>query len=46
LIAVLEHEATHHARQDNLLKWALTICRYATPAFPLNLQNPVQNAKS
>jgi beta-lactamase regulating signal transducer with metallopeptidase domain len=35
LIAVLEHEAAHHARRDNLLKWALTICRYATPAFPL-----------
>src|SRR5262249_18862591 len=35
LIAVLEHEAAHHARRDNLLKWALTICRYATPAFLL-----------
>jgi hypothetical protein len=35
LIAVLEHEAAHHERRDNLLKWALTICRYATPAFPL-----------
>jgi Zn-dependent protease with chaperone function len=35
LIAVLEHEAAHHARRDNLLKWALTICRYLTPAFPL-----------
>lgn len=35
LSAVLEHEAAHHARRDNLLKWALTICRYATPAFPL-----------
>lgn len=35
LIAVLEHEAAHHARRDNLLKWALTICRYATSAFPL-----------
>ncbi len=35
LVAVLEHEAAHHARLDNLLKWALTICRYATPAFPL-----------
>ena len=32
---MLEHEAAHHARRDNLLKWALTICRYATPAFPL-----------
>lgn len=35
LVAVLEHEAAHHTRRDNLLKWALTICRYATPAFPL-----------
>jgi beta-lactamase regulating signal transducer with metallopeptidase domain len=35
LVAVLEHEAAHHARRDNLLKWALTICRYVTPAFPL-----------
>jgi Zn-dependent protease with chaperone function len=35
LVAVLEHEAAHHARRDNLLKWALTICRYATPAFPM-----------
>jgi Zn-dependent protease with chaperone function len=35
LIAVLEHEAAHHERRDNLLKWALTICRYATPTLPL-----------
>lgn len=35
LIAVLEHEAAHHARRDNLLKCALTVCRYATPVFPL-----------
>ncbi len=35
LVAVLEHEAAHHARRDNLLKWALTICRFATPAFLL-----------
>src|SRR5262245_37874771 len=35
LVAVLEHEAAHHARRDNLLKWMLTICRYSTPAFPL-----------
>lgn len=35
LVAVLEHEAAHHARRDNMLKWALTICRYSTPAFPL-----------
>ena len=35
LVAVLEHEAAHHTRRDNLLKWALTICRFATPAFLL-----------
>lgn len=35
LAALLEHEAAHHARRDNLLKWLLTICRYASPAFPL-----------
>jgi len=35
LSALLEHEAAHHARRDNLLKWLLTICRYASPAFPL-----------
>jgi Zn-dependent protease with chaperone function len=35
LVAVLEHEAAHHTRRDNLLKWGMTACRYATPAFPL-----------
>ncbi len=35
LSALLEHEAAHHARRDNLSKWALTICRYASPLFPL-----------
>ncbi|MEW6207254.1 MAG: M56 family metallopeptidase [Acidobacteriota bacterium] len=35
LSALLEHEAAHHARRDNLSKWVLTICRYASPAFPL-----------
>jgi hypothetical protein len=35
LIAVLEHEAAHHARRNDLLKWALTICHCPTPAFPL-----------
>src|SRR5215213_2407873 len=35
LSALLEHEAAHHARRDNLLKWVLTICRYASPAFLL-----------
>lgn len=35
LSALLEHEAAHHARRDNLSKWLLTICRFASPAFPL-----------
>jgi Zn-dependent protease with chaperone function len=33
--ALLEHEAAHHTRRDNLSKWMLTICRYLSPAFPL-----------
>jgi hypothetical protein len=36
LSALLEHEAAHHARRDNLLKWVLTVCRYSSPVFPLN----------
>jgi Zn-dependent protease with chaperone function len=35
LAALLEHEAAHHNRRDNLSKWMLTICRYLSPAFPL-----------
>lgn len=35
LSALLEHEAAHHARRDNLLKWMLTVCRYCSPVFPL-----------
>jgi Zn-dependent protease with chaperone function len=35
LAALLEHEAAHHTRRDNLSKWMLTICRYLSPAFPL-----------
>ena len=35
LSALLEHEAAHHARRDNLSKWVLTACRYASPVFPL-----------
>lgn len=35
LAGVLEHEAAHHARRDNLAKLALTGCRYLSPAFPL-----------
>jgi Zn-dependent protease with chaperone function len=37
LAGVLEHEAAHHARRDNLAKLALTVCRYLSPAFPLTL---------
>jgi Zn-dependent protease with chaperone function len=36
LSALLEHEAGHHARRDNLLKWFLSGCRYASLAFPLS----------
>ncbi len=28
LAALLEHEAAHHARRDNLTKLGLTVCRY------------------
>ncbi|MBX7224335.1 MAG: M56 family metallopeptidase [Blastocatellia bacterium] len=35
LTALLEHEAAHHQRRDNLLKGVLTACRYTSPAFPL-----------
>lgn len=35
LAGVLEHEAAHHLRRDNLSKWILTICRYSSVAFPL-----------
>ncbi|HMW03206.1 MAG TPA: M56 family metallopeptidase [Acidobacteriota bacterium] len=35
LAALLEHEAAHHRRRDNLLKWLLTLCRYSSFAFPL-----------
>ena len=36
LAGVLEHEAAHHARRDNLFKLALTMCSYASLAFPLS----------
>ena len=35
LATLLEHEAAHHERRDNLMKWVLTVCRYSSPAFPL-----------
>jgi Zn-dependent protease with chaperone function len=36
LAGVLEHEAAHHSRRDNLFKLALTMCGYLTMAFPLS----------
>ena len=36
LAALLEHEAAHHKRRDNLSKWLLSVCRYSSPVFPLN----------
>ncbi|MEW6732331.1 MAG: M56 family metallopeptidase [Acidobacteriota bacterium] len=35
LAGLLEHEAAHHARRDNLSKWILTVCKYSSPVFPL-----------
>ncbi len=32
---MLEHEAAHHARHDNLLKLALAVCAHASLAAPL-----------
>lgn len=36
LTGVLEHEAAHHRRRDNLFKLALTMCAYSSMAFPLS----------
>jgi Zn-dependent protease with chaperone function len=36
LAGVIEHEATHHLRRDNLVKLLLNVCCYASPAFPLS----------
>lgn len=36
LRGVLEHEAEHHARRDNLFKLVLSLCSYTSPAFPLS----------
>ena len=38
LTGVLEHEAAHHARRDNLFKLALTMCGYSSMAFLLSRQ--------
>jgi beta-lactamase regulating signal transducer with metallopeptidase domain len=35
LIGLLEHEAAHHQRRDNLIKLALSFCTYASLAFVL-----------
>ncbi|MGH7400306.1 MAG: M56 family metallopeptidase [Candidatus Rokuibacteriota bacterium] len=35
LVGVLEHEAAHHARRDNLVKLLLSVCAHATLAAPL-----------
>jgi beta-lactamase regulating signal transducer with metallopeptidase domain len=35
LIGVLEHEAAHHERRDNLIKLTLSFCTYSSLAFVL-----------
>jgi len=35
LAGVLEHEAAHHARRDNLMKLALAVCAHTSLAAPL-----------
>lgn len=35
LLGVLEHEAAHHRRRDNLIKLVLNVCLYSSLAFPL-----------
>jgi Zn-dependent protease with chaperone function len=35
LSGVLEHEAAHHARRDNMVKLLLSVCAHATLAVPL-----------
>lgn len=36
LTGVLEHEAAHHHRRDNLLKFLLSLATYTSAAFPLS----------
>lgn len=36
LTGVLEHEAAHHVRRDNLVKLLLSLCSYSSLAFPLS----------
>ena len=38
LRGVLEHEAAHHARRDNLIKLLLSMFSYSSLAFPLSRQ--------
>src|SRR5215217_596700 len=36
LAGLLEHEAAHHERRDNLIRLALSFCSYASLAFPFS----------
>jgi len=36
LTGVLEHEAAHHSRRDNLIKLLLSLCSYSSLAFPVS----------
>lgn len=36
LLGVMEHEAAHHSRRDNLSKLILSACGYTSLAFPLS----------
>ncbi len=36
LTAVLEHEAAHHSRRDNLIKLLLSLCSYSSLALPVS----------
>ena len=36
LTGVLEHEAAHHSRRDNLIKLLLSSCSYSSLAFPVS----------
>lgn len=36
LTGVLEHEAAHHARRDNLIRLLLSLCSYTSLVFPLS----------
>lgn len=36
LSGLLEHEAAHHSRRDNLVKLVLSVCSYSSLAFPFS----------